>query len=145
MRIARFAPSSFAISHALSRSAGVPAITTDVGACRELIEGFSAEDRALGAAGAVVPIANPGAFSQAALTLLTNDTLWQGAQRAGLERVQRYYAKHQMIDRYRLIYERAAASPDAGPSTDAKAAGTRCPFDHASASVAPRRFSFRSR
>jgi glycosyltransferase involved in cell wall biosynthesis len=126
-------------------AAGVPAITTDVGACRELIEGFSAEDRALGAAGAVVPIANPAAFSQAALTLLANDTLWQSAQQAGLARVQRYYAKHQMIDRYRQIYERAAASPDAGPNADATNAGTRCPFEHTSANVAQRRFSLRSR
>ncbi|MGN6083347.1 GT4 family glycosyltransferase PelF [Trinickia sp.] len=124
-------------------AAGVPAITTDVGACRELIEGFSAEDRALGAAGAVVPIANPGAFSQAALTLLGDDALWHAAQRAGLERVQRYYAKHQMIDRFRTIYEHAAAQPDA--DTGAGDAGARCPFHQERANLAPRRLSFRSR
>ena len=35
---------------------GVPAVATDVGSCRELIEGGRPEDKELGMAGAVVPI-----------------------------------------------------------------------------------------
>jgi glycosyltransferase involved in cell wall biosynthesis len=126
-------------------AAGVPAITTDVGACREMIEGFSAEDRALGAAGAVVPIANPAAFSQAALELLSDDARWDAAQRAGLERVQRYYAKHQMIERYREIYEQAAASPDARTDGSTGDDGARCPFHQERANGTSRRLPFRSR
>lgn len=129
-------------------AAGVPAITTDVGACRELIEGFSAEDRALGAAGAVVPLANPGAFSHAALELLADDVRWHAAQQAGLERVQRYYAKHQMIDRFREIYDHAAALPDASPNASAGGsgeAGATCPYQEERASGPARRLSFRSR
>jgi len=96
-------------------AAGVPAVTTDVGACRELIEGALPEDRALGVAGAVVPIANPAAFAEAAISLLTDTARWDVAQRAGLARAQRYYTRPQMVERYRGIYERAAAQPDAAP------------------------------
>ncbi|KAA0088986.1 DUF3492 domain-containing protein [Paraburkholderia sp. T12-10] len=96
-------------------AAGVPAVTTDVGACRELIEGALPEDRALGVAGAVVPIANPAAFAEAAISLLTDAARWDTAQRAGLARAQRYYTRPQMIERYRGIYQRAAAQPDDAP------------------------------
>ncbi len=129
-------------------AAGVPAITTDVGACRELIEGFSDEDRALGIAGAVVPLANPAAFSQSTLELLADRERWQAAQRAGLARVQRYYARQQMIDRFREIYDHAAALPDSGADAHTGGAGddgARCPFHTTHERGAARRPSFRSR
>jgi glycosyltransferase involved in cell wall biosynthesis len=92
-------------------AAGVPSITTDVGSCRQLIEGYGDEDRALGAAGLVVPIANPAAFAQAVLELLGDPPRWRAAQAAGLARVRRFYTKAQMIDQYRALYERLAAAP----------------------------------
>jgi len=107
-------------------AAGVPAVTTDVGACRELIEGAVAEDRALGTSGAVVPIANPAALADAAIALLTDAPRWEAAQRAGLERAMRYYTRPQMVERYRGIYQRAASLPDATPR-DA-AGGGICPM-----------------
>jgi glycosyltransferase involved in cell wall biosynthesis len=109
-------------------AAGVPAITTDVGSCRELIEGETAEDRALGSAGLVVQLANPAAFAAAVLSLLGDDVRWQAAQQAGLARVRRYYTRAQMIDRYRILYEKLAAAPD---SQGADQAGARCPVPHA--------------
>lgn len=116
-------------------AAGVPAVTTDVGACRELIEGALPEDRALGVAGAVVPIANPAAFAEAAISLLTDAARWDAAQRAGLARAQRYYTRPQMIDRYRGIYERAAAQPDAAPreSRGGDGGALGCPMHAANA------------
>ncbi|CAB3774876.1 GT4 family glycosyltransferase PelF [Paraburkholderia humisilvae] len=92
-------------------AAGVPSITTDVGSCRQLIEGYGDADRALGAAGLVVPIANPAAFAQAVLDLLGDAPRWRAAQAAGLARVRRFYTKAQMIDQYRELYERLAAVP----------------------------------
>lgn len=90
-------------------AAGVPAVTTDVGACRELIEGRTPEDRALGSAGAVVSIADPEASGRACLALLTDEDAWRRAQTAAIERVRRFYAEPQMIARYREIYESALA------------------------------------
>ncbi|MCZ2337915.1 MAG: GT4 family glycosyltransferase PelF [Chitinophagales bacterium] len=40
-------------------AAGTPVVATDVGACSELINGITPEDKALGAAGEVVAIADP--------------------------------------------------------------------------------------
>lgn len=98
-------------------AAGVPAVTTDVGSCRQLIEGDSSEDRAIGTAGAIVPIANPAAFAQAALDMLGDDARWQRAQQAALARVRRFYTKQAMIDRYRALYERLCSLPDREPGT----------------------------
>jgi polysaccharide biosynthesis protein PelF len=93
-------------------AAGVPAITTDVGACREMIEGGQPEDRELGEAGAVVQIANPTAFASAAIALLNDEPRWLAAQRAATQRAERYYRRSQMIERYEAIYARAGAQPD---------------------------------
>jgi glycosyltransferase involved in cell wall biosynthesis len=87
-------------------AAGVPAVTTDVGACRQLIYGLGAEDEAIGAAGAVVPIANPGALASAALGLLQHPARWQSAQQAGITRVERYYTLSMMVGQYRELYDR---------------------------------------
>lgn len=93
-------------------AAGVPAVTTDVGACRELIEGVSEEDRALGQAGAVVDIADPEGLGRAAGRLLADPEAWQRASQAGLARVRRYYTSDQMLERYRRIYRVAMGDED---------------------------------
>ncbi|MCS7101670.1 MAG: GT4 family glycosyltransferase PelF [Burkholderiaceae bacterium] len=90
-------------------AAGVPCVTTDVGACRELIEGQDAEDRALGAAGAVVRIADPSALGHEIAALLTDPARWQRAAAAGIARVEQRYTQARMFARYRAIYARALA------------------------------------
>lgn len=94
-------------------AAGVPVVTTDVGACRQLVEGLTEEDRALGAAGKVVQIANPEAFAEAVLGVLEPDT-WHAAQRAAIARVERYYTLAQMEGDYRDLYRTLLARPSAG-------------------------------
>ncbi|KVF22182.1 glycosyl transferase family 1 [Burkholderia vietnamiensis] len=115
-------------------AAGVPSITTDVGSCRQLIEGLEEDDRAFGPAGAVVPIANPAAFAQAALDLLGDTRRWQAAQQAGLSRVRRFYTRAQMIDRYRALYDALAIAPDRTRRGRPIEAG--CPVHRAGAGVA---------
>jgi glycosyltransferase involved in cell wall biosynthesis len=90
-------------------ASGLPALTTDVGACRELVEGRTAADRMLGAAGAVVPIANPQATARAALALLRDPARWRAAQEAAIRRVEAHYTQEQMIDAYRQVYREAGA------------------------------------
>lgn len=85
-------------------ASGLPVVATDVGACREIIEGRDAEDRAIGAAGATVPIADAEAMAQAAYALLSDPDRWRRAQQAGIERVERFYAQRKVIDAYRQIY-----------------------------------------
>ena len=95
-------------------AAGVPAVATDVGSCRQLIFGLGPDDRALGAAGDVVRIADPEALAQAALALLTDPKAWRRAQQAGIERVEKYYTQEMMFGRYRDLYEWAVETGRAG-------------------------------
>ncbi|NUU04317.1 GT4 family glycosyltransferase PelF [Herbaspirillum robiniae] len=98
-------------------AAGVPAVATDVGSCRQLIFGLSEEDKALGAAGEVVGIAEPQALANAAVKLLADPGRWHAAQAAGIARVERYYTQDMMFGSYRKLYEDAleqGAAPAAG-------------------------------
>ncbi len=87
-----------------SFASGVPVVATDVGSCRELIEGRLPEDRALGPAGSVVPIAAPEQTASAIVALLRDPVTWGRARAAGLERVQRFYTRDQMFAAYRGVY-----------------------------------------
>ncbi len=88
-------------------AAGVPTVSTDVGSCRQLVEGLDDEDRALGASGAIVKIADPQALADAALALLGSTAAWQAASQAGIQRVERYYSDALMFSRYRKVYMNA--------------------------------------
>lgn len=85
-------------------AAGVPALTTDVGSCRELVFGNGPADRELGAAGAVVPIRDPAAFADAAIELLEDGDAWWRASDAAVARVEVGYDERDMIARYRDVY-----------------------------------------
>ncbi len=88
-------------------SAGTPVVSSDVGSCREMIEGSTEEDRALGLAGEVVSIADPQATARAIMGLLGSPERWKEAQAAGLARVNRYYSDELMFQRYRQLYRAA--------------------------------------
>ncbi|OFX19720.1 MAG: glycosyl transferase family 1 [Anaeromyxobacter sp. RBG_16_69_14] len=90
-------------------ASGLPVIATDVGACRELVEGRTPEDRALGAGGAIVPISDPEATARAAIELLRDPVRWKAAQEAGIKRVETFYTRAIMIDAYRQVYQEAIA------------------------------------
>ena len=93
-------------------ASGLPCLATNVGACSELIYGMNDEDKALGASGVVVPIADPEAAAKGALTLLTDDHAWHQAQQAGLQRVKKYYTQKIMFDAYQNIYDTALVESD---------------------------------
>ena len=99
-------------------ASGLPAIATDVGSCREIIEGASDEDRAFGSAGAVVSIANPDATAASAVALLQDEARWHSAQQAGIRRVERFYTQRAMIENYRRTYREAMQQSDVRLATD---------------------------
>ena len=90
-------------------AAGVPCVATDVGSCRDLIDGaIDDEDKAIGMAGAVVSIANPDALAKEYVKFLTFENgLWEKAQEAGLTRVKKYYEQTMFLQEYATIYEEA--------------------------------------
>jgi len=88
-------------------ASGIPALATDVGSCRELIEGRNTEDKAIGLSGRVVQIANPEETANAAIELLTNRSEWLKAQVAAIKRVEKYYTQQAMFNKYSDIYRQA--------------------------------------
>ncbi|WP_298138269.1 GT4 family glycosyltransferase PelF [Acidiferrobacter sp.] len=86
-------------------AAGVPAVCTDVGACRRLI--FGSEDDSLGAAGDITGIADPQALAHAAIGLLTSRERWHAAQTAAIARVETHYTDTRMFERYETLYREA--------------------------------------
>lgn len=96
-------------------AAGVPALVTDVGSCRELIEGVDEDDRALGRAGDVVNIANPRSFADAAIALLSDADAWIAACQSAIARVEARYDERDMLARYAEVYADAIATDDVLP------------------------------
>ena len=90
-------------------AAAVPCVATDVGSCKDLIEGsINAEDIAIGSAGAIVGIANPGALAREYTRFLTFENgEWEKAQQAALTRVKKYYREELFLQDYRALYEEA--------------------------------------
>ena len=91
-------------------ASGIPVVTTDVGGCREIVEGNTEEDRALGCAGIVVPMADPEATAHACIELLADESRWYAAQRTGITRVERYYTEELLLSSYAKIYTEALES-----------------------------------
>jgi glycosyltransferase involved in cell wall biosynthesis len=92
-------------------ASGLPVVTTDVGACRELIEGRTPDERERGAAGAVVPTADPEAVARAALALLRDPARWRSAQQTAVERVETHYTEARVFETYRQLYQEARTWP----------------------------------
>lgn len=84
---------------------GIPVVATDVGSCRELVEGRTEEDRYLGPAGRITGIANPEATAQAILDILGDDEFYLDCGKAGRERLLRYYQEQDMFAEYLNLYE----------------------------------------
>ena len=85
-------------------AAGIPVVSTDVGACRELLEGRLHEDRALGASGLLTGLVDPAATARAMLSLAQDAGLREEMGRIGRARVRAHYQETDLIRRYREIY-----------------------------------------
>ncbi|QOP40340.1 GT4 family glycosyltransferase PelF [Sulfurimonas marina] len=90
-------------------AAGVPCVATDVGSCRDLIEGgIDDEDKALGFAGAITGIANPDELASQYIKFLNFENgLWKRAQETGLKRVKKYYSQASFLQQYAALYNEA--------------------------------------
>lgn len=83
---------------------GLPFVTTNVGCCRELAEGFSEEDK--GVCGYVVPVMNPGAIADAIGKLIKNPRLCAEMGKVGRRRIQAYYRMKDCFDSVLNIYQK---------------------------------------
>lgn len=92
-----------------SLASGVPMVSTDVGACRELLEGRPDETPALGPAGLITEIGNTDQIARALVRVLSDATLQQQMSDAGRARVETYYHERGVLDSYRKLYEQFMA------------------------------------
>jgi len=86
-------------------AAGVPVVATDVGCCRELIEGRERDADRAGAAGTITAIASPQETARAIVELLRDPTAWAAARDAARTRVHALYGRDRMLSAYRDIYQ----------------------------------------
>ncbi len=85
--------------------AGLPVVATDVGGCRELLEGASAEDQVLGYSGIITPVSSPDMTAAALVQLWRDPALRQNMGEIGRERVQRFYRQDDLYAAYRALYQ----------------------------------------
>ena len=89
-----------------SFAAGVPAVTTDVGSCRQLIYGgLNEEDKKIGKAGEVCRVADFRSLAEAYARFLTDKKEWWSCSQAGIKRVETFYTYERFIESYRKVYE----------------------------------------
>ena len=91
-----------------SFAAGVPVVSTDAGACRELLYG-NATSEGEAPAGIVVPIADPKTLAAAMAALLDDEKRWDLCSRNAMTRVESQYQEKQMFGRYRRLFEEVSA------------------------------------
>jgi glycosyltransferase involved in cell wall biosynthesis len=90
-------------------AAGIPCIATDVGACREILEGASDEQPCLGAGGIVTGLVAPHEIAAAAQILLENEQTRRSMGETLRTRVAQFYEAERATSNYRMLYERHGA------------------------------------
>ena len=83
---------------------GVPVIASDVGACREMVEGRAGPDREIGPSGFVTRVASPKETAAALVRLARDPKLRRRMGEAGQRRVAAYYQRRDMLASYRALY-----------------------------------------
>lgn len=89
-----------------SFAAARPCVTTDVGCCRELLEGEEGDD--FGTAGFYVPPMYREGLSRAMERMCSSRTLRETMGQIGRNRVNAYYRHERMLDDYRKLYSDTA-------------------------------------
>lgn len=79
-----------------------PVLSTNVGSCKEIIEGYQDE---FGDAGVIVPVMNPPAIARGILKIGESPEQMRQYAMEGYKRVARYYQDVDFLDRYRELYE----------------------------------------
>lgn len=87
-----------------AHAAGIPCVSSDVGACRELLEGLTEEDKAIGPSGVITFVASPGETAEALLRMIQDKTWYSQLCENSLKRVDKFYRIEDVDARYTKIY-----------------------------------------
>ncbi|GJL88924.1 MAG: pellicle/biofilm biosynthesis glycosyltransferase PelF [Minwuia thermotolerans] len=85
-------------------AAGIPTVSTDVGACRDMLFGMPHEDPPLGTGGAITPLSNPAETAKELAALIKDPVYMASARKAIKERVRKYYNKLEIDRIYHDLY-----------------------------------------
>ena len=85
---------------------GIPSVASDVGACRELLEGYNEDDKGIGHSGIVTQVADPEDTAKAIITILSDYKLSQKYSIAAKKRVNTFYKESDLNQRYLTIYNK---------------------------------------
>ena len=100
-----------------ANAAGIPVVASDVGACRDLLEGRTHVDRRIGPSGIVTRLAAPEETAAAIVRLAQDPGLRRLMGAAGRRRVATYYRKSATVSTYRTLYSAGAWPASAGASS----------------------------
>ncbi|MBS0242073.1 MAG: GT4 family glycosyltransferase PelF [Proteobacteria bacterium] len=89
---------------------GLPAVTTDVGSCRDIIDGF-AGDPVKGRGGFVVDVCDPDGMARALAAILLDRDLRERMGDTLRRRAAGYYGKHRVRRLYEELYSIRVESP----------------------------------
>lgn len=92
-------------------AAGIPFVATNVGSCREILEGRPDEAPPLGPGGIVTGLVAPEEIAKAMAALLTDPARRRRYGETLRERVRRYYTSEKAADSYRSLYRRCIRAP----------------------------------
>ncbi|WFD11125.1 GT4 family glycosyltransferase PelF [Tepidibacter hydrothermalis] len=81
----------------------IPFVATDVGSCKELLEGK--EDDNIGLSGIITSPVSPNDTANAIIRLLKDKKLRTQMSQNGRERVEKYYTNRMFIEKYNEVYE----------------------------------------
>ena len=95
-----------------SACAGIPSVASDVGSCRELLEGRKSRDKALGHSGIITRVAEPADTANAIIKILSDDILRQRMSTAGRKRVELFYRESDLNKQYMNIYKTFIKAPN---------------------------------
>jgi len=98
-------------------AAGIPVVASDVGACRELLEGREGADRQLGPGGIVTRLSAPEETAAALVRLARDSELRRRLGDAGRQRMAEFYRASATVSAYRTLYEDASWQASAGASS----------------------------
>jgi glycosyltransferase involved in cell wall biosynthesis len=93
---------------------GLPTVSSDVGACREMLEGRPGKDALLGPSGLVTPVASPEATAAAIVTLAGDPRRHAAMALAGRRRVDAFYRIEDFFAAYRRLYGELSGTARAG-------------------------------
>jgi glycosyltransferase involved in cell wall biosynthesis len=83
---------------------GIPSVATDVGSCREILQGRSDEVPALGAGGAVTMLSNPSEVADSVIKLLKDEEHYRACSETIRKRVEKYYNEKDQHSSYKKMY-----------------------------------------